>query len=130
MLVSLGVIVEVNMIDALETQNDADLLGEFAPIGGHAEIRPFFRSEAPSDHPSPRAMINTAPHNKIQRLKRASIFASTPDNVLAAVADALQEVQLAPNQQLFAKGDFGTSMYVLVAGLVWVHIGDQTVVEL
>ena len=75
-------------------------------------------------------MINTAPHNKIQRLKRASIFASTPDNVLAAVADALQEVQLAPNQQLFAKGDFGTSMYVLVAGLVWVHIGDQTVVEL
>ena len=49
-------------------------------------------------------MTSTAPHDKIQRLRRASIFSSTPDNVLAAVADALEEVQLAPNQQLFAKG--------------------------
>jgi CRP-like cAMP-binding protein len=75
-------------------------------------------------------MTSTLPHDKIQRLKRASIFASTPDDVLSVVADAVEEVQLAPNQQLFAKGDLGTSMYVLVAGLVRVHIGDQTVVEL
>lgn len=75
-------------------------------------------------------MTSTAPHDRIQRLKRASIFASTPDNVLAAVADAVEEVRLAPNQQLFAKGDPGTSMYVIVAGLVRVHIGDQTIVEL
>ncbi len=75
-------------------------------------------------------MTSTAQHDKIQRLRRASIFAATPDNVLAAVADAVEEVQLAPNQQLFAKGDRGTSMYVIVTGLVRVHIGDQTIVEL
>jgi CRP-like cAMP-binding protein len=75
-------------------------------------------------------MTSTAPQDKIQRLRRATIFASAPDNVLAAVADALQEVKLAPNQQLFAKGDLGTSMYVIVSGLVRVHIGDQTIVEL
>ncbi|MCP9817643.1 cyclic nucleotide-binding domain-containing protein [Synechococcus sp. GreenBA-s] len=75
-------------------------------------------------------MTSTAPHDKIERLRRTSIFASTPDNVLAAVADAVEEVQLAPSQQLFAKGDLGTSMYVIVAGLVRVHIGDQTIVEL
>jgi CRP-like cAMP-binding protein len=66
----------------------------------------------------------------MQRLRGASIFASTPDKVLAALADAVEEVQLAPNEPLFAKGDLGTSMYVIVAGLVRVHIGDQTVVEL
>jgi CRP/FNR family transcriptional regulator, cyclic AMP receptor protein len=75
-------------------------------------------------------MTSTAPQDKIQRLRRAGIFAAAPDNVLAAVADAVQEVQLAPNQQLFAKGDRGTSMYVIVSGLVRVHIGDQTIVEL
>ncbi|WP_216907033.1 cyclic nucleotide-binding domain-containing protein [Synechococcus sp. CCY 0621] len=69
-------------------------------------------------------MASTALHDKIQRLRRASIFASTPDNVLTAVADAVEEVQLAPNQQLLAKGDLGTSMYVIVSGLVRVHIGD------
>ncbi|MCT0208949.1 cyclic nucleotide-binding domain-containing protein [Synechococcus sp. CS-1332] len=75
-------------------------------------------------------MTSAATHDKIQRLRGASIFASTPTTVLVALADAVEEVQLAPNQQLFAKGDFGTSMYVIVAGLVRVHIGDQTVVEL
>lgn len=75
-------------------------------------------------------MTSTAPRDKIQRLRRASIFASTPDEVLAAVADAVEEVQLAPNQQLFAKGDHGTSMYVIATGLVRVHIGSQTIVEL
>jgi len=75
-------------------------------------------------------MPSTDQHDKIQWLRRASIFASTPDSVLAAVADAVEEVQLVTNQQLFAKGDPGTSMYVAVAGLVRVHIGDQTVVEL
>ncbi|MEI6830138.1 MAG: cyclic nucleotide-binding domain-containing protein [Synechococcaceae cyanobacterium ELA445] len=75
-------------------------------------------------------MISAATHDKIRRLRRASIFASTPDTALAALADVIEEVQLAPNQQLFAKGESGTSMYVIVAGLVKVHIGDQTVAEL
>lgn len=75
-------------------------------------------------------MTSETKHDKMRRLRESSIFATTPDNVLAALADVVEDVQLAPNQQLFAKGDPGTSMYVIVAGLVRVHIGDQTVVEL
>ncbi len=75
-------------------------------------------------------MTSEAKHDKMRRLRGSSIFATTPDNVLAALADVVEDVQLAPNQPLFAKGDPGTSMYVIVAGLVRVHIGDQTVVEL
>lgn len=75
-------------------------------------------------------MTSETKHDKMRRLRESSIFATTPDNVLAALADVVEDVHLAPNQQLFAKGDPGTSMYVIVAGLVRVHIGDQTVVEL
>jgi CRP-like cAMP-binding protein len=75
-------------------------------------------------------MTSEATHDKMQRLRGARIFASTPDNVLAALADAVEEVHLASNEPLFTKGDLGTSMYVIVAGLVRVHIGDQTIVEL
>lgn len=75
-------------------------------------------------------MTSETKHDKMRRLRESSIFATTPDNVLAALADVVEDVQLAPNQQLFAKGDPGTSIYVIVAGLVRVHIGDQTVVEL
>ena len=75
-------------------------------------------------------MTSTSQYDRIQQLRRASIFASSPEIVLAAVADAVEVVQLAPNEQLFAKGDLGTSMYVIVKGLVRVHIGDQTIVEL
>ena len=75
-------------------------------------------------------MTSETKHDKMRRLRESSIFATTPDNVLAALADVVEDVQLAPNQKLFAKGDPGTSIYVIVAGLVRVHIGDQTVVEL
>ena len=75
-------------------------------------------------------MTSETKHDKMRRLRESSIFATTPDNVLAALADVVEDVQLAPNQKLFAKGDPGTSIYVIVAGLVRVNIGDQTVVEL
>jgi CRP-like cAMP-binding protein len=58
------------------------------------------------------------------------IFSSTPADVLRQLADALEEVSLSSGESLFTKGDLGTSMYVVVDGLVRVHIGDQTVVEL
>lgn len=69
-------------------------------------------------------------HDRMQQLRKASIFAAVPETVLNALADAVEEVRLAPDQPLFVKGDLGTSMYVIVQGLVRVHLGDQTVVEL
>jgi CRP-like cAMP-binding protein len=75
-------------------------------------------------------MTSAATYDKMQRLRAVSIFAATPAEVLLALADAVEEVRLEPDEQLFAKGDLGTSMYVIVAGRVRVHIGDQTVVEL
>jgi CRP-like cAMP-binding protein len=59
-------------------------------------------------------------------LKGASIFAAVPDEALAEVATALEPVELAPNQPLFAKGDAATAMYLVVAGAVRIHDGEHT----
>ena len=53
--------------------SDVDLLGEFAPIGGHAEIHAIVlglnrQQMIPLREPKP---ASTAPHDKIQRLRRA-----------------------------------------------------------
>lgn len=75
-------------------------------------------------------MTSAATHNKMQRLRSVGIFAATPSEVLLQLAEAVEELQLTAGEQLFAKGDLGTSMYVIVTGKVRIHIGDQTVVEL
>jgi CRP-like cAMP-binding protein len=75
-------------------------------------------------------MTSAATHDKLQRLQTVGIFAATPSEVLLQLAEAVEEVHLAAREQLFAKGDLGTSMYVIVSGKVRIHIGDQTVVEL
>ncbi len=67
---------------------------------------------------------------KVLLLKSVGIFSTTPADVLRQLTDALEEETLSTGEQLFAKGDLGTSMYVIVDGLVRVHIGDHTIVEL
>lgn len=75
-------------------------------------------------------MTSAATHTKMQRLRSVGIFEATPSEVLLQLAEAVEEVHLTAGEQLFAKGDLGTSMYVIVTGKVRIHIGDQTVVEL
>ena len=74
--------------------------------------------------------MNSHQFQVVQSLKAATIFAAVPIDVLASVATAVQEVELLEDEILFAQGDHGTCMYLIVSGLMRVHIGDQTVVEL
>ncbi|MFN8465017.1 MAG: Npt1/Npt2 family nucleotide transporter [Caldilineaceae bacterium] len=60
-------------------------------------------------------------------LKTVSIFASVPDDTLAAVAGALDEVEVAAGTTVFSKGDLGQAMYIIVAGSVRIHDGEQTI---
>lgn len=60
-------------------------------------------------------------------LKDVDLFASTPDELLAEVAELLEEVTLAPDETVFAKGDSGDSLYIVVSGEVRVHDGDFTI---
>ncbi len=68
--------------------------------------------------------------DKISILQAISIFANTPRAILAEVADMLEEVAFKTGDLIFAKGDLGTSMYVVVTGSVWVHDGDMGIATL
>ena len=63
-------------------------------------------------------------------LKSASIFGAVPDNLLAAVAVTAEEVALRAGDPLFAKGDLGQEMYVIVSGRVRIHDGAHTLNQL
>lgn len=69
-------------------------------------------------------MLSTV--EKVIILKGASIFAETPDAILAEVAQALEEMEVESGETIFEKGDPGDSMYVLASGKVRVHDGAHT----
>ena len=63
-------------------------------------------------------------------LKGASIFGAIPDDLLATVAATVEEVPLRAGDRVFAKGDLGQEMYIIVAGRVRVHDGERTLNQL
>ena len=62
---------------------------------------------------------------KVLILKSVAMFSHTPDNVLADVADLLEELDVSENETIFEKGDTGDSMYVIFYGKVRVHDGER-----
>ena len=73
-------------------------------------------------------MLSTV--EKVLILKTVSIFAETPDEILVAVAAILEEVAIPAGRTIFAKGDIGTCMYIIVDGRVRIHDGESTLNEL
>jgi CRP-like cAMP-binding protein len=63
-------------------------------------------------------------------LRSVSIFAETPDDILAEVASLLEEIEVEAGDPVFRKGDLGSAMYVVVEGRVRIHDGDKTLREL
>jgi HEAT repeat protein len=62
---------------------------------------------------------------KVLILKAVEIFAETPDDVLADIAELLHENEVPAGTGIFARGDAGTSMYIIVDGEVRVHDGKH-----
>ena len=63
---------------------------------------------------------------KVIALKTTGVFAGIPDRILAEVAELCQEVQMSEGEAVFQKGELGKSLYVIAAGRVRVHDGNQT----
>ena len=58
---------------------------------------------------------------KVLILKTVDMFGQTPDDVLAEVANLLEDMEVNAGETIFHKGDLGDSMYVIVDGRVRVH---------
>ncbi|MFN8470906.1 MAG: cyclic nucleotide-binding domain-containing protein [Anaerolineae bacterium] len=67
---------------------------------------------------------------KVIILKSTSLFAGTPDEVLAAVARQMRDVSAAAGETIIHKGEPGDSMYIIVQGMVRIHDGDHVLTHL
>ncbi len=63
---------------------------------------------------------------KVIILKTVSIFSSISDETLAQLALIMTEEELESGEELFAKGDYGEDMYVIINGKVKAHDGETT----
>ena len=72
-----------------------------------------------------KAMLSTV--EKVLILKTVPMFSQTPDNVLADVANLLEQVDVSENEIIFREGDVGDNMYVILDGKVRVHNDERLV---
>jgi len=66
---------------------------------------------------------------KVMLLKSLSIFADTPETILAEIAHLVQEIELPADTNIFREGDLGNCMYIIFSGAVRIHRGDQMLAE-
>lgn len=63
---------------------------------------------------------------RVEILGTVPLFAETPAPILLEIAALLQELAVAAGQTIFAEGDYGDAMYIIVHGRVRVHRGGRT----
>jgi CRP-like cAMP-binding protein len=73
-------------------------------------------------------MLSTA--EKLAILRSVNLFAETPDEILAQVAELLQEIQIAAGETVITEGAYGETMYIIVDGRVRVHRGGRLLAHL
>ena len=64
--------------------------------------------------------------DKCAILRTVSIFRGIPDAVLEQILPLLHRVELAAGEALFAIGEMGSAMYIVVEGQLRVHNRDYT----
>ncbi|UOQ76142.1 cyclic nucleotide-binding domain-containing protein [Hymenobacter sp. 5516J-16] len=62
---------------------------------------------------------------RVAVLQRTALFAATPANVLSSIVPIMKEVEFAAGHQIFAKGDLGTSLFIVHEGEVGIFTGSQ-----
>ncbi len=75
---------------------------------------------------SEETMLTTV--ERVIILKSLSMFADTPDEALAELADLLQEVEAQPGEVIVREGEAGDSLYIVVSGRVEV-VDDERVLN-
>ena len=74
-------------------------------------------------HSAPESRISAA--ERVALLKHTALFAATPENVLSSIVPIMKEVSFPAGEQIFAKGDLGTSLFIVQTGEVGIFSGAQ-----
>lgn len=73
-------------------------------------------------------MLSTV--EKVLFLKSIELFSQIPGEDLAQVALISHEVNREPNEEIFAEGESGDALYLVLDGKVRVHKDDRVIAEL
>src|SRR5437868_6089541 len=88
-----------------------------------------------SSHPNRRGwrhawqaydIISVTTTDRLNVLRSVSIFAGTPDALLAEISDVLEELHFSAGARIFSKGDLCDCLYIIAEGQVRVHDGERT----
>ncbi|MGB7444591.1 MAG: Crp/Fnr family transcriptional regulator [Coleofasciculaceae cyanobacterium] len=63
-------------------------------------------------------------------VRAVPIFQELRDDFLVRVASVMEELSFPANYTIFTEGEEGKSLYIVVSGLVRVHIGDRDLAQL
>ncbi|MBT9393982.1 cyclic nucleotide-binding domain-containing protein [Hymenobacter sp. NST-14] len=74
-------------------------------------------------HHAAAAHVSAA--DRVAVLQQTALFAETPANVLSAIVPIMQEVEFGAGESIFAKGDLGTSLFIVHAGEVGIFTGSR-----
>ena len=76
-------------------------------------------------HPHAAAEARISALERVLVLKKTALFATTPENVLSSIVPIMKEVSFHEGEEIFAKGDLGTSLFIVHDGQVGVFNGPQ-----
>ncbi|WP_353570039.1 Npt1/Npt2 family nucleotide transporter [Candidatus Albibeggiatoa sp. nov. BB20] len=84
-----------------------------------------FLKQEQEDHQALDAVLE-----KVKILKSVSIFSQIPDEILAEATNFVDGIEIQENENVFQKGELGTTMYVIADGLFRVHDKADTLAVL
>ncbi|WP_210513793.1 cyclic nucleotide-binding domain-containing protein [Hymenobacter terricola] len=117
------------LVDYLQSPNE--LLRESARLAVAALPAPLVRQLAAYDFQRPFMSHSPATEARISALERVvvlqgtSLFAHTPENVLSSIVPIMKEVTFHEGEEIFAKGEIGTSLFIVHDGQVGIFNGTQ-----
>ena len=80
---------------------------------------------SPMSHSAAAANSQVSALERVVVLKSTALFAQTPENVLSSIVPIMKEVTFQEGEEIFAKGDIGTSLFILHDGQVGIFNGNQ-----
>ncbi|MET4074594.1 cyclic nucleotide-binding domain-containing protein [Hymenobacter sp. UYCo722] len=76
-------------------------------------------------HPHAATEAKISALERVVVLKSTALFATTPENVLSSIVPIMKEVTFREGEEIFAKGDIGTSLFIVHDGQVGIFNGPQ-----
>ncbi|MDQ2795058.1 MAG: cyclic nucleotide-binding domain-containing protein, partial [Bacteroidota bacterium] len=72
-----------------------------------------------------RATTQVSAAARVRLLKTTALFADTPENVLSAIVPIMNEVAYETDEEIFAEGEPGASLFIVYEGEVLISRGSQ-----